>query len=120
LSCNFANKDELVEQVLIAVSLASAETLPEAMAAAGTARGKLRAIVESLVGFMASHRTYTLAALETWNMTRSLPGRLRDGRDGPPGHRRGQPGVRTRSEGRPDSLRRRANGDVRSSNEGES
>ncbi len=74
---HFANKDELVEQVLMAVALASAETLPAAMAAAGTARGKLRAIIESLVGFMASHRTYTLAALETWNMTRSLPGRLR-------------------------------------------
>jgi AcrR family transcriptional regulator len=74
---HFANKDELVEQVLTAVSTASAATLPERMATAGTARDKLRVIIESLVEFMATHRTYTLAALETWNMTRSLPGRLR-------------------------------------------
>ncbi len=70
---HFANKDELVEQVLAAVAMASAETLPERIAAAGTARDKLRVIIESLVEFLDTHRTYTLAALETWNMTRSLP-----------------------------------------------
>jgi AcrR family transcriptional regulator len=74
---HFANKDELVEQVLTAVAMASAEALPERIAAAGTAWEKLRVIIESLVEFMDRHRTYTLAALETWNMTRSLPGRLR-------------------------------------------
>jgi AcrR family transcriptional regulator len=74
---HFADKGELVEQVLAAVSLASAETLPERIAAVSTARDKLRVIIESLVGFMDTHRTHSLAALETWNMTRSLPGRRR-------------------------------------------
>ncbi|WP_052372705.1 TetR/AcrR family transcriptional regulator [Amycolatopsis taiwanensis] len=76
VSYHFANKDELVEQVLMAVSTASAEMLPERMAAAGTARDKLRVIIESLVEFIDSHRTYALAALEAANMRRSLPGRL--------------------------------------------
>jgi TetR/AcrR family fatty acid metabolism transcriptional regulator len=74
---HFADKGELVEQVLAAVSLASAETLPERIAAVTTARDRLRVIIESLVEFIATHRTHALAALETWNMTRSLPGRLR-------------------------------------------
>lgn len=74
---HFANKDELVEQVLAAVSLASAETLPARIAGVTTARDKLRVIIESLVEFIDTHRTHNLAALETWNMTRSLPGRLR-------------------------------------------
>ncbi|HWE91036.1 MAG TPA: TetR/AcrR family transcriptional regulator [Pseudonocardiaceae bacterium] len=74
---HFANKDELVEQVLTAVSMASIEGVPARIAAASTARDKLRVMIESLLGFVAEHRTYALAALETWNMTRSLPGRLR-------------------------------------------
>ncbi len=74
---HFANKDELVEKVLTAVATASAEALPQRLAAVSTARDKLRVILESLVEFMATHRTYTLAALETANMTRSLPARLR-------------------------------------------
>lgn len=73
---HFANKDELVEQVLAAVSAASAEKLPERIAAAGTARDKLRVIIESLVEFIDAHRTHALAALEAGNMMRSLPGRL--------------------------------------------
>jgi AcrR family transcriptional regulator len=74
---HFANKDELVEQVLTAVSTASIATLPERLAAVSTARDKLRVVIESLIEFIDTHRTYALAALETWNMTRSLPGRLR-------------------------------------------
>jgi len=74
---HFANKDELVEQVLMAVSLASVATLPERMAGATTARDKLRVIIESLVEFIDTHRQHALAGLETWNITRSLPGRLR-------------------------------------------
>jgi TetR/AcrR family fatty acid metabolism transcriptional regulator len=73
---HFANKNELVEQVLAAVSAASAEKLPERIAAAGTARDKLRVIIESLVEFIDSHRTHALAALEAGNMMRSMPGRL--------------------------------------------
>lgn len=74
---HFANKDEVVEQVLTAVAMASAEALPERIAAAGTVRDKLRVIIESLVGFIDAHRKHALAGLETWNLTRSLPGRLR-------------------------------------------
>lgn len=74
---HFANKDELVEQVLSAVAMASAEQLPARLATVTTARDKLRVILESLVEFLDAHRTYSLAALETWNLTRSLPGRLR-------------------------------------------
>jgi TetR/AcrR family transcriptional regulator, fatty acid metabolism regulator protein len=73
---HFANKDELVEQVLTAVSTASAAMLPERLATATTARDKLRVIIESLVEFIDSHRSYALAALEAANMRRSLPGRL--------------------------------------------
>lgn len=74
---HFANKDELVEQVLSAVATASAQELPARLATVTTARDKLRVILESLVEFLDTHRTYSLAALETWNLTRSLPGRLR-------------------------------------------
>jgi TetR/AcrR family fatty acid metabolism transcriptional regulator len=74
---HFANKDELVEQVLMAVSLASFEGVPEKLAAATTAREKLRLSIEVLIEFIATHRIYALAALETWNQTRSLPGRKR-------------------------------------------
>lgn len=74
---HFSNKNELVEQVLMAVSTASAEVLPARLAAEHTARDKLRVLIETLVGFIDSHRTHSLAGLETWNMTRSLPGRNR-------------------------------------------
>jgi AcrR family transcriptional regulator len=72
---HFATKDELVEQVLAAVSRASAAMLPERLARASTARDKLRVIIESLVEFIGSHRSYALAALEAANAKRSLPGR---------------------------------------------
>jgi TetR/AcrR family fatty acid metabolism transcriptional regulator len=74
---HFANKDELVEQVLTAVSLASIESLPARLATATTARERLRAALESVVDFVDSHRAHALAGLETWNQTRSLPGRAR-------------------------------------------
>lgn len=74
---HFANKDELVEQVLMAVSMASAAALPERMAAAGGAREKLRVALETIAEFIDGNRTYALAGLETWNQTRSLPGRAR-------------------------------------------
>jgi TetR/AcrR family transcriptional regulator, fatty acid metabolism regulator protein len=74
---HFANKDELAEQVLAAISLASYETLPGRLAAATTARDKLLAILESLVDFIGSNRTYALAALETGNQALSLPARAR-------------------------------------------
>lgn len=74
---HFANKDELVEQVLMAVSMASAALLPERMAAAGGARDKLRVAIETIAEFVDGNRTYALAGLETWNQTRSLPGRAR-------------------------------------------
>lgn len=73
---HFANKDELVEQVLTTVSTASAAMLPERLATATTVRDKLRVIIESLVEFIDSHRSYALAALEAANTRRSLPGRL--------------------------------------------
>lgn len=74
---HFANKDELVEQVLTAVAMASIEALPERVAAADTAWDKLRVSIQTIVEFIDKRRTHALAALETWNMTRSLPGRLR-------------------------------------------
>jgi TetR/AcrR family fatty acid metabolism transcriptional regulator len=74
---HFANKDELVEQVLMAVSMASAAVLPERMAAAGGVRDKLRVAIETIAEFVDGNRTYALAGLETWNQTRSLPGRAR-------------------------------------------
>lgn len=74
---HFANKNELVEQVLMAVSMASAAPLPERMAAAGGARDKLRVAIETIAEFVDGNRTYALAGLETWNQTRSLPGRAR-------------------------------------------
>jgi AcrR family transcriptional regulator len=74
---HFANKEELVQQVLAAVSLASIELLPARLAAAETARDKLRVSIETVVEFVDTHRTHALAALETWNMTRSLPARTR-------------------------------------------
>jgi TetR/AcrR family fatty acid metabolism transcriptional regulator len=74
---HFANKGELVEQVLMAVSMASAELLPERMSAAGGARDKLRVAIETIAEFVDGNRTYALAGLETWNQTRSLPGRAR-------------------------------------------
>lgn len=74
---HFANKDELVEQVLMAVSTSSAALLPERMAAAGGARDKLRVAIETIAEFIDGNRTYALAGLETWNQTRSLPGRAR-------------------------------------------
>lgn len=74
---HFANKDELVERVLLAVSTASVALLPERLAAATTARGRLRAAIEALVEFIDTHRTHAMAGLETWNQTRSLPGRAR-------------------------------------------
>jgi TetR/AcrR family transcriptional regulator, fatty acid metabolism regulator protein len=74
---HFADKDELVEQVLMAVSMASAAPLPERMAAAEGARDKLRVAIETIAEFVDRNRTYALAGLETWNQTRSLPGRAR-------------------------------------------
>lgn len=74
---HFANKDELVEHVLAAVSEASIELVPARLAAATTAWDKLRASIEVLVEFIATHRTQALAALETGNQTRSLPARAR-------------------------------------------
>jgi TetR/AcrR family transcriptional regulator, fatty acid metabolism regulator protein len=74
---HFAGKDELVEQVLTAVSLASVELLPARMAAATGTRAKLRAALASLAEWMAAHPVHNLAALETWNQTRSLPARAR-------------------------------------------
>jgi AcrR family transcriptional regulator len=74
---HFANKDELVEQVLATVSRASAGVLPTRLAAVTTASDRLRAAIEALVEFIDTHRTHALAGLETWNMTRSLPGRAR-------------------------------------------
>jgi TetR/AcrR family transcriptional regulator, fatty acid metabolism regulator protein len=74
---HFAGKDELVEQVLMAVSLASAAALPARIAAQTSAMGKLRAVIESIVEFVDGHRNHALAGLETWNQTRSLPGRRR-------------------------------------------
>lgn len=74
---HFANKDELVEHVLLAVSMASAEFLPARVAAATTARDRLRAAIEAVVEFIDTHRTHALAGLETWNQARSLPGRAR-------------------------------------------
>jgi TetR/AcrR family transcriptional regulator, fatty acid metabolism regulator protein len=74
---HFADRDELVERVLMAVSTASAGRLPERMAAAGGARDKLRVAIETIAEFVDGNRTYALAGLETWNQTRSLPGRAR-------------------------------------------
>ena len=74
---HFANKEELVEQVLMAVSMASAADLPARLAGVRTARDKLRVLLETLIGFIDAHRTQSLAALETWNMIRSLPARTR-------------------------------------------
>ena len=74
---HFANKGELVEQVLMAVSLASAAPLPERMAVARGARDMLRVAIETIAEFVDGNRTYALAGLETWNQTRSLPGRAR-------------------------------------------
>ncbi|HEY2698844.1 MAG TPA: TetR/AcrR family transcriptional regulator [Pseudonocardiaceae bacterium] len=74
---HFANKDELVEQVLTAVGTASIEGVPERLAAEHTARDKLRVALEIVIGFIPAHRTQALAALETWNMMRSLPARTR-------------------------------------------
>ncbi|HJP77928.1 MAG TPA: TetR/AcrR family transcriptional regulator [Pseudonocardiaceae bacterium] len=74
---HFANKDELVEQVLAAVSLASAEVLPARLATVSTARDKLRVLITTLIEYLGTHRTDALAGLETWNMTRSLPARTR-------------------------------------------
>lgn len=74
---HFANKDELVEQVLTTVSMASAATLPERLAATTTVWDRIRVSIEAVVEFIDTHRVYALAGVETWNMTRSLPGRLR-------------------------------------------
>ncbi|HEX5403608.1 MAG TPA: hypothetical protein VFX16_15060, partial [Pseudonocardiaceae bacterium] len=57
--------------------MASVAALPERFVAATTMRDKLRVMIECLVGFIGTNPTYSLAGLETWNMTRSLPGRLR-------------------------------------------
>ena len=72
---HFASKAELVEKVLSAVALASAEVLGARVATATTARERIRAVLEASVEFSATHRTYALAGLETWNQMRSLPGR---------------------------------------------
>jgi AcrR family transcriptional regulator len=74
---HFANKEELVQQVLVAVSRASIELLPARLAEVDTARDKLRVSIETVIGFVDTHRTHALAALETWNMTTSLPARAR-------------------------------------------
>ncbi|MGH3631223.1 MAG: TetR/AcrR family transcriptional regulator [Sciscionella sp.] len=74
---HFANKDELVEQVLTAVSQASIGSLASRLGAVTTARGKLAAAIESVAEFIDTHRAEALAGLETWNQTRSLPGRER-------------------------------------------
>lgn len=74
---HFANKDELVEQVLMAVGTASIDGMPERLAAERTARDKLRVALEIVIGFIPAHRTQVLAALETSNMMRSLPARAR-------------------------------------------
>lgn len=57
--------------------MASAAPLPERMAAAGGARDKLRVAIETIAEFIDGNQTYALAGLETWNQTRSLPGRPR-------------------------------------------
>lgn len=74
---HFANKDELVEQVLAAVSLASVRTLADRVGDAPTYWDRLRGSVEAVVEFVGTHRAHALAGLETWNQTRSLPGRAR-------------------------------------------
>jgi AcrR family transcriptional regulator len=74
---HFANKDELVEQVLAAVSLASVRTLADRVGDAPTHWDRVRGSIEAVVGFVGTHRAHALAGLETWNQTRSLPGRSR-------------------------------------------
>ncbi|HEX3789901.1 MAG TPA: helix-turn-helix domain-containing protein [Pseudonocardiaceae bacterium] len=74
---HFASKDELVQQVLLAVSMASIESFPARMADATTALDKLRASIETIVDFIDKHRNHAPAGLETWNQTRSLPARAR-------------------------------------------
>ena len=74
---HFANKDELIELVLNEVGMASIAELPQRLAAETTVRDKLRVALEVVIGFIPTHRTQALAALETWNMMRSLPARAR-------------------------------------------
>jgi TetR/AcrR family transcriptional regulator, fatty acid metabolism regulator protein len=74
---HFANKDELVEQVMHAVSMASAAELPARLAAATGALDGLRSILEMISEFVATHRNHALAGLEAANRMRSLPGRAK-------------------------------------------
>jgi AcrR family transcriptional regulator len=72
---HFTNKDELVKHVLTAVSMASFQFALPKLTATTTAREKLRVSIEALIEYIATHRTYALAGLETANQARSLPGR---------------------------------------------
>lgn len=80
---HFANKDELVQQVLTAVSLASVRSLAERVGDAPTHWDRLKGSIEAVVEFVGSHRSHALAGLETWNRTRSLPARARLAEDWP-------------------------------------
>jgi AcrR family transcriptional regulator len=74
---HFANKEELIQQVSAAVSQDSFTAVSAPLADAVSARDKLRVILETVIGFIDTHRTHALAGLETWNMLRSLPARDR-------------------------------------------
>jgi TetR/AcrR family fatty acid metabolism transcriptional regulator len=64
ISYHFANKDELIRQVVIDVYTAGAEFMYPRMLEQDTITGQLRAYIETNVAFMAANRTSVLALVE--------------------------------------------------------
>lgn len=63
---HFADKNEVIEQVVAEIfAVATAELLPK-LRAASTATERLRTYIEVRVGFLTTHRAYMHALLEIW------------------------------------------------------
>lgn len=76
---HFGGKDEVLERVAAEVFQTATEVVAPAVAAEPTAAGKLRAYLQSRIGFLATHRQHMLALFEIRMNLRTEDGRLRLG-----------------------------------------
>ncbi|HET6501743.1 MAG TPA: TetR/AcrR family transcriptional regulator [Amycolatopsis sp.] len=74
----FANKEELVNTLVMETFLASVPVMVPAIEAERTATGKLHAYIRSNGEFIRTHRTNALAMLDIWTSYRSATGKRLD------------------------------------------
>jgi TetR/AcrR family transcriptional regulator, fatty acid metabolism regulator protein len=74
----FANKDELLNTMVMEIFLAGAAIMVPAVRAESTATGKLHAYIRSNGEFLRTHRPYAMAQLDTWTSYRSASGQRLD------------------------------------------